>query len=132
MPNAQDTQGTVFVNGTAAMLARIVGPDAAIIKQADLSAIEYTIYELDDTDATVRTPVTGHTAEPLVIEDVIFDTLQTDSVWTADGTGYNLLHVIDITTDPAFTKVEKQYLVEYKLTPTSGNPILVRFRISVI
>ena len=33
------------------------GPTADEIVQADISAIEYTIYELDDADATSRTPV---------------------------------------------------------------------------
>jgi len=132
MPNAADTLGTVFVNGTAALLARVVGYDAAPVVQADISAIEYTIFELDDTDATVRTPVDGHEAVSLIVADVIFDTLQTDGVWTADAEGYNFLHIVDITSTQAFTTVEKQYLVEFSLTPVAGQPILVRFRISVI
>ena len=132
MPNATDTNGTVFVGGTCALLARVLGFDAEPIQQADLSAIVYTIYQLDDADATARTPVAGHTAVSLAVTDVIFNSLQTDAVWTTDATGYNFLHVVDITSHPAFTLAQERYLVEYKLTPTSGQPILVRFLISVI
>ena len=132
MPDARDTTGTVFVGGTAAMLARVLGPTAQPVVQADLSSIEYSIYALDDADATARTPVTGHSAVAINVSDVIFDSLQTDPVWTADDIGYNFLHIIDITTHPAFTLAQQRYLVEYKLTPTRGQPILVRFLISVI
>jgi hypothetical protein len=132
MPDARDTQGTVFVGGTAAMLARVLGMTAQPIVQADLSSIAYSIFALDDTDATARTPVTGHSAVVLTVSNVIFNTLQTDAVWTTDTIGYNFLHVIDITTHPAFTLAQQRYLVEYKLTPTSGQPILVRFLINVI
>ena len=58
--------------------------------------------------------------------------MNNDNVWTADSIGYNFLHVIDITTHPAFTVAQAIYLVEYKITPTSGQPIIVRFQISVI
>jgi hypothetical protein len=132
MPDARDTTGTVFVGGTAAMLARVLGMTAEPIVQVDLSAIEYSIFALDDADAAARTPVEGHSQVPLVVADVIFNELQTDAIWTTDTIGYNFLHVIDITTHPAFTLAQQRYLVEYKLTPQIGQPILVRFLISVI
>ena len=113
-------------------MARVLGFDVEPVKQADVASIKYTIYELDDADPTSRTAVDGHTAAPLVVADTIYDTLQTDSAWTADSVGYNFLHVVDITTNPAFTVAQRRYLVEYTLTPTDGQPILVRFLLSTI
>jgi hypothetical protein len=132
MPNAADTTGTVFVKGTCALLARVVGFDGEPLKQADVSTITYTIYELDDADPTARTAVDGHTAVPLTIAEVIFDSLQTDAAWTVDATGYNFRHLIDIGVKAAFTVAQQRYLVEYTIEPASGQPILVRFLLSTI
>ena len=132
MPSAADVHGIVFKNGTATMLARVVGADAANVTQSDISTGTYSIYLLNDQDADSRTAVTGHTDAALVVADVIFDTLQTDAIWTKDSTGYNFKHEIVISSNEAFAIAGREYLVEVSLTPTSGELILVRFRTGVI
>ncbi len=62
---------------------------------------------------------------------VLFNSLQTDSLWTVDATGYNFRHVLDVSTSPAFAVAGRRYLVEYQLTPAVGQVIVVRFRINV-
>ncbi|MBN2024066.1 MAG: hypothetical protein JW809_14885 [Pirellulales bacterium] len=128
----RDDRGLVFKNGTATLLARVVGEDAAPIGQADIDSIVYSIYQLDAADADCRLAIAGHADVPLAVEDVIFDTLQTDARWTADAIGYNFAHTIDVATAPAFAIAGRDYLVEYRLAPVAGQLILVRFRLHAI
>lgn len=130
--NQQDVAVQCFKNGTAPMMARVYNHAAALLTQANVTSIAYSIYLLDDKDADSRTVVTGHSAVALNDTDVIFDTLQTDDLWTADTTGYNFKHVPPIATNQAFTKAGRKYLVEYTITPSSGQKVIVRFRVSVI
>jgi hypothetical protein len=130
--DAVDTYGNTFKDGSAVLLARVVDENADLILQAGISAAEYTIYLLDDQDPDTRTAVTGHTGGALVVADIIFDTLQTGAEWTIDGTGYNLSVTVDVSADEAFAIAGRRYLVVVTLIPTSGQPILVRFRCNVI
>jgi len=130
--NHEDTYCTVAKNGTATLLARVVGADGANIAQADISSITYAVWLLDEQDADSRTAVTGHGSTALVVADVVFNTLQTDAIWTKDSTGYNFAHTVPISVNQAFTIAGREYLVEYRLTPASGEVIVLRFRIAVI
>lgn len=130
--SAVDTQGSVFEGGTATLMARVLGADAAAIAQADLDSIEYSIYLLDDASPSSRTAVTGHGGVSLAVADVVYDELQTDDRWTEDATGYNFRHTIDVSSDDAFAAAGRRCLVEYTLTPVSGQVILVRFKLLVV
>jgi hypothetical protein len=132
MAEAGDIYGTAFKNGSVTLLARIVGQNGVNILPSDIDVIRYTAYLLDDQDADSRTAVTGHAAVSLTAADVIFSTLHTDPTWTVDAIGYNFRHVLDVSAHPAFAIAGRRYLVEYQLTPTEGQVILVRFRINVI
>ena len=130
--NHEDTYCTVAKNGTATLLARVVGYDGANITQSDISSATYAVWLLDEQDADSRTAVTGHGVTALTVSDIIYNTLQTDSIWTKDSTGYNFKHTVPISTNQAFAMAGREYLVEYKLTPASGEVIVVRFRVAVI
>ncbi len=132
MPDASDTYGSAFCNGSAILMARVVGQDGQPIAQADMAAAEYSVYLLDDQDADARTVVTGHHRATLDVGQVISDTLQTDDLWSVDRQGYNFRHVLDVSVEPAFAVAGRRYLVEHRLTPHAGQVILVRFRINVI
>jgi hypothetical protein len=132
MAAAADTYGTAFKNGSVTLLARVVGKDGANIVQADIASARYSVYLLDDQDADSRTAVTGHSDVVLNVSDVVFNTLQNDLLWTMDEIGYNFRHVLDVTEHQAFTVAGRRFLVEFALTPNSGQVILVRFRINVI
>lgn len=143
MPEAADIYGTVFKNGTVTNLARVIGSNGSAVEQStfggDYSSsgecgvpAKCSIYLLDDQDSNSRTVIAGHDGVTLEIANVIFDTLQTDDLWTVDDTGYNFRHTIDVCDDPAFEIAGRRYLVEYTLVPLSGQPILVRFRLNCI
>jgi hypothetical protein len=132
MAEAIDIHGTAFKNGSATLLARIVGAGGANILQADINTVKYTVYLLDDQNADSRTAVAEHANAALVVAEVIFDALQTDAMWTVDATGYNFRHVLDVSTHKAFAIAGRRYMIEYQLTPAIGQMILVRFRINVI
>jgi hypothetical protein len=121
-----------FKNGSVTLLARVVGKDGANIVQADIASAKYSVYLLDDQDADSRAAVAGHSDVALNVSEVVFNTLQNDALWTVDETGYNFRHVLDVTEHQAFTVAGRRFLVEFALTPNSGQVILVRFRINVI
>jgi hypothetical protein len=132
MPDAQDIHGTVFKNGSATLLARVVGASGAAVVRADVAAICYTVYLLDDEDPDQQTPLAGHIRVSLPVEDAIYDTLQTDPIWTRDTVGYNFKHVLDVSVHQAFPTAGRGYRIAYELTPTNGQVILVRFRVHAI
>lgn len=72
----------IWQAGGVRLLARVMTDDVnavRAIKQADLSAIAYTITAPDSTQTTGT----------LTISAVIFDTLQTGAVWTDTSAGFN-------------------------------------------
>ena len=132
MVEAADTYGTAFKNGSVTLLARVVGKDGQNIVQTDIASAKYSVYLLDDQDADGRTAATGHSDVDLTVADVVFNTLQNDALWTVDETGYNFRHVLDVSANQAFTIAGRRFLVEFELTPNTGQVILVRFRLNVI
>jgi hypothetical protein len=133
MPNdAADFYCTVHKNGTGTFLARVVGAGAAAVARDDVAAVHYSVYLLDDQDPDGRTAVSGHADVALTAAEVLFSPLRTDALWTTDATGYNFKHTLDVLAHPAFTLAGRRYLVEYHLTPASGQVLLLRFRVNVI
>lgn len=127
-----DIHGTVFKNGSATLLARVVGADGSPINRAAIASAKYTVYLLDTTEKDSRTAVSGHTNVAVDKASLIFDTLQTDAIWDVDYTGYNFKHVLAVTSNQAFSTAGESYLIVFTLTPVSGQPILVRFRVTSI
>lgn len=132
MADAADIHGTAFKNGSVTLLARVVGADGQPIVQTDIASAKYSLYLLDDQDPDGRTAVAGHTGVSLTVAEVIFNSLQTDALWTVDEAGYNFRHVLDVSANQAFSLAGRRFLVEFELTPGSGQVILVRFRVNVI
>ena len=132
MAEANDIHGTAFKNGSVTLLARVVGASGANIAQTDIGAVQYSVFLLDDQNPDARSAVAGHTGVALPVAVVVFNSLQTDAMWTADTIGYNFRHVLDVSAHQAFTVAGRRYLVEYQLTPAVGQVVLVRFRINVI
>jgi hypothetical protein len=132
MPQAKDIFGTVFKNGSAVLLARIVDAVGEPIDQAAITSISYTIYELDPCRPDLQTAVAGHDGEALSVEDVIYDDLQIDPLWTVDEEGYNFRHEIVVAENEAFPKAGSQYQVRYQLTPATGQKLIVRFQLRSI
>jgi hypothetical protein len=132
MAEAIDIYGSAFKHGSITLLARVVGPTGNNVVQADIRSAAYSVYLLDNRDPDSRTAVDGHADVALPVAQLIFDTLQTDSLWTVDAVGYNFRHVLDVSAHPAFAVADRRYLVEHRLTPAVGQVIVVRFQIHVI
>jgi len=132
MASAAEIHGTVFKNGSATLLARVVGADGSAIQQADLSAAEYTVYLIDPDDPDGDTAVSGHSAVSVAVASLIYDDLQTDDLWDVDDTGYNFKWVLDVSTNQAFATAGRSYRVVFTLTPRGGQEVLVRFRVNCI
>ena len=91
------------------------------ITQALTSTVTYKVFD----NPTATTPsATGS----LVVATVIFDTLQTGTVWTtfADSTGYNFRAIM---ARSLFPDGNKRYTVEITVTLTSGYQFPVVFEI---
>lgn len=132
MADASDIHGVVFKNGSATLLARVVGADGTHITQAQIDSAVYTVYLLEDDDPDAATPVTGHTDVAVDVASLIYNTLQNDDLWDVDDTGYNFKHVLDVSTDQAFATAGRSYRIVFQLSPTSGQAIIVRFRVHAI
>ena len=132
MADASDIHGVVFKNGSATFLARVVGAQGTPVTQANVASAKYTAYLLDENDPDTATAVAGHTNVAVDVASLIYDSLQNDDLWDVDQTGYNFKHVLDVSADQAFTTAGRTYRVVFELTPTSGQVILVRFRVHAI
>ena len=132
MANASDIHGVVFKNGSATLLARVVGSDGSPVEQGEIASAAYTVYLLDESDADTATPVTGHTDVAVAVASLIYDGLQNDDLWDVDEEGYNFKHVLDVSGNEAFATAGRSYRVLFRLTPTTGQVIIVRFRVHAI
>jgi len=116
------TKVVVWADTGVILMARIQGSDAANIAQADITSIRYGIYDL--SSSTPLTELSDSAA--LVVADVVFDTLQTDSRWDTDSTGYNFRHTVASTT---LTGGDHKYGVKYSFVPASGQAFMVPFEV---
>lgn len=117
-------KGTVIEDGGATMLARVVGHSGAAITQASLTSISYKVFDLDGT-----TPDTAILSGTATVSSVVFDTLQTDSRWSEDSTGFNFAHALAVT---AFPSGDHRHRIEYLFTPASGAVFFVLFEVAAI
>jgi hypothetical protein len=124
---ANDIHATAFRDGTTTLRARVFF-NGANLKSSDVATISYSIYLLNDSDKNYRLEVDGHAAVSLSPADVIFDSMQTDG----EAACWNFKHMPSIAAHPAFATAGRHYLVEYKITPTAGEIVLVRFVVKVI
>jgi hypothetical protein len=130
---AIQAQGTVNVNGTPTCMGRIANYLGEVIARADIASIVYTIYALASPPSrATRTAVTGHTGVAVTVADAMPASLAVPTAWTEDAIGCNFIHTIPIDTTAAFTDPLTQYVVEYTLTPTSGQKIIASFLISTL
>lgn len=109
--------------GTVGLYRRILDWSGADLTPADVSTITYSIYLMSGTKQ--RTAVTGHAAVSLTVADVLFGTVQSDE-WASN---YNFRHIPDVSVNAAFSAAGSEYLVEYTITPVSGQKIIERFKV---
>ena len=132
MSSVREVEGIVFKNSSVILLARIVGEDGLPIDQSSIDSIAYSVYQLDETDPDSLAPVTGHSGVSIPVANTIYDTLQQDELWSVDTEGYNLRHVMDVSSNQVFPIAGVQYQVRFDLTPTVGQVIVARFKLKAI
>lgn len=112
-------RGVAWEDGGATCLARIVGLSGSNITQAVVSSIACTVYDVTGAVSIITPSIT--------VSSVVFDTLQTDSRWDVDSTGFNFAHALPATAFPTYGHV---YRVEYKFAPVSGAAYYVVFEVT--
>ena len=132
MADAKDIQGTVFQQATATFMARVEDSVGALLVQAGVSSVRYTISKIIPDEPEQLSTIAGHENVVLDKTVVVYDTLQTDATWTADAVGYNFRHEVDVSQYEAFPQAGDVYQVRYEITPTSGQKIVFRFRVRCI
>jgi hypothetical protein len=129
---AHDVQGIVYKNGSAVLMARVVGLSGAPLTQPQAASINYSVFQLDDSEIDFQTPVAGHDDASLAVGAVLFNSLQTDALWDVDATGYNFRHILDAAAGSAFPIAGLAYQARYEIAPTAGPLIVVRFKLRAI
>lgn len=122
MPVPDIIKGVAIEDGGATLLARIVGNSAVNITQASITSITYDVFQKGATTDLQQNSPLNKTA-------VVFDTLQTDAVWTVDSTGYNFSYAADVLEFPEGNEI---FVFQFKFTPTVGQPFYVLFEINTI
>jgi hypothetical protein len=92
------------------LMNRITDDSGTDLEQADVSSIAYTVYDAADLSSSTA-------SGSLTVSTVIYDTLQTDSAWDTDSTGYNFGWSAP---SSIFSKGGILNKVEIAFTPASG------------
>jgi hypothetical protein len=79
-----------------------------------------------------RAAIAGHSDVAVDPLDVLWDLLQTDASWNVDTVGYNFRHALRAGDPFAFAAAGAICLLEYRLTTSEADLLLVRFRLNVI
>jgi hypothetical protein len=103
--NCDTIKGCVFEDSAFNMMARLISVGGAYVTTSSVSTITWKAFNITD-DATVVA------SGSLVVNEVIFNTLQIDGRWAGkDSLGYNFLHVL-----PAGTLTSPgTYRIEHKV-----------------
>ncbi len=125
--------GRALANGSGLYLGRVTFSDGRLPDPLDIASASYTVYRLDGTDGTVRTPIEGHTEVPLDLAGNLLPEAVVDENWTFDALGYNFRHTPDDSMFSPFPQAGRDYLVVYTLRLFDRSPkIVFQYRVHVI
>ena len=119
-------KGIVFEDSGASLMSRMLGTDAAVVTQADITSIALNIFDVTDSANPVAD---GSNPVTVTVADVIFDTLQTDARWSKDSTGYNFRYDTLATQVPTGATVVR---FEFEITPASGQVFFDVYEVDVL
>jgi hypothetical protein len=105
------TREVIWENTQPTCMARVEGSTGGNITPSDVSALKYNVFNLSSTAPTVAL-----TTGTLSTTANVFETLQTDSRWSKDTTGYNFRAVLPST---LFSGDDQRYRAEFWFTPSS-------------
>jgi len=124
--------GSTFAGASVVLMARVAFADGTLVAPDDIESATYTVTERDPCGLAPATPIEGHAGVTLEAEHVLSASLLEEPPWEVDEIGFNFRHEIDVTESPAFVTAGRSYRIEYVLTPTDGQPIVVRFVIEAL
>ena len=124
--NKAAVQGHVVV-----VMARLVDGAGDVVRQSGIDAIEYSIFGYDRCDPHGRRVYCPHDRLALPAGAVIFNSLQTDGLWTVDDAGYNFRHEFDFPASDSRATSDRRLGLEYEITPKFGSRTIVRFQLGV-
>ena len=125
--------GRALANGSGLYLGRITHSDGRRPDPEEIASASYTVYRLDASDVTVRTPIEAHTDVPLDVTGILLPELVVDENWPFDEIGYNFRHTPDDTTFSPFPIAGREYLVVYSLRPLDQPPRMIfQYRVHVV
>jgi hypothetical protein len=123
-----DGCGIAIENGAAVLMARIVDGAGRSIRQVEVAAIAYWIYEIDDRLPRGRVAA-GHDGVALDVSKVLFDSLQAGGLWSIDVSGYNFRHEFDVPHDDILFTAGACFDIRYEFTPMIGQKTIIRFQL---
>ena len=132
MADAIDIYGTAFKNGSATLLARLVGQGGADVVQADLSAVRYTVFLLDDQDPDGRTAVANHSNVALLGRPVDFRFAPARPALDRRRDRLQLPPRVGRFAPPGVQRRRPELPGRISTDAHGGQMILVRFRLNVI
>ena len=128
----RDIRKTVFENGSAVLMARIVDRDGVCIRRDQVASIGYSMDELRPHDAPRRKQALKSNYTRLNVDEVFFDSLECGRLWTVDVAGYNFRHEIHASPDGAFPKLGRLYEIRYAFIPKIGAATIIRFHVRIV
>jgi hypothetical protein len=129
MTCAQRQHNVAVPNETVILMARIVDRTGNPIRRDHVSAMEYSIYELDQFWPHILTLLPGQKAIPLQVERVLWDMPHVDGFWLVDEVGYNFRHVLELGLDGAVSERGRHYEVRYQIASIGGQITVLRFQL---
>lgn len=112
MPQPVIASQIVVEDGVAWWLIRLIAVDGNPAQQTDITALSVKVFdESDDTET--------YTATLSPVSSYVYDTLQTDPIWTLDNTGYNVKVKLPAT---AFPTGGATYRGELAITDAASDP----------
>jgi hypothetical protein len=122
---------TVFKNGVAVLMARIVDATGRRVRRAQIESLAYAIFEVDAESGACVQAVRGHDGAFLDVDSVFLDSLACEDAWSIDVSGYNFRHEIRANAGGSFPRSHARYEIRYLFVPKLGEPIVIRFFVRI-
>ena len=120
MTAVRPSHGIIWEGTSPTLMARVLNSSGNPISQAGTTSVAYSIF-----DTSRASKVIGSGTR--TVGAVIYDTYQDDDAWSVDSIGYNFR---DTPAASNFPIGGRTYRVEYKITPSSGDPYYVVFEVT--
>lgn len=112
-------KGQAYQQSGVILMARLISNAGVYVSQAAISSITCGVYDTASPNQVVASPSVS-------VASTIYDTLQTNLLWTKDALGYNFKYELP---SSALPRGNKTYRVEFRVTPVGGQQYHIVFEI---